>query len=92
MALIAFGVLVCAYGELNLVVKGLILQLSALVFEVRSLHCIKTHTLRELELNAGVHTGIRCLLVIMWCMNDSDCVLCRPDSGFLLDWYDIVMA
>ena len=34
MCLIAFGVLVCAYGELNLVVKGLILQLSALGFEV----------------------------------------------------------
>ncbi len=35
MALIAFGVLVCAYGELNLVIKGLVLQLSALAFEVR---------------------------------------------------------
>ena len=34
MCLIAFGVLVCSYGELNLVVKGLILQLSALAFEV----------------------------------------------------------
>ena len=39
MALIAFGVLVCAYGELNLVVKGLILQLSALCFEVCAPHC-----------------------------------------------------
>ena len=37
MALIAFGVLVCAYGEVNLVIKGLVLQLSALVFEVRFL-------------------------------------------------------
>ena len=35
MALIAFGVLVCAYGEMNLVIKGLVLQLSALAFEVR---------------------------------------------------------
>ena len=37
--LIAFGVLVCAYGELNLVVKGLILQLSALAFEVKYGRC-----------------------------------------------------
>lgn len=35
MLLIAFGVLVCAFGELNLVVKGLITQLAALAFEVR---------------------------------------------------------
>lgn len=35
MALIAFGVVVCAMGELALVVKGLVLQLMALVFEVR---------------------------------------------------------
>jgi hypothetical protein len=34
MLLIAFGVLVCAFGELNLVVKGLLTQLAALVFEV----------------------------------------------------------
>lgn len=39
MALIAFGVLVCAYGELNLVVKGLVLQLSALGFEVIARYC-----------------------------------------------------
>ena len=39
MLLIAFGVLVCAYGELNLVVKGLILQLSALAFEVIVIKC-----------------------------------------------------
>lgn len=35
MLLIAFGVLVCAYGEMNLVLKGLIQQLTALGFEVR---------------------------------------------------------
>jgi hypothetical protein len=35
MCLIAFGVVVCAMGEMNLVVKGLVLQLSALAFEVR---------------------------------------------------------
>ncbi len=34
MLLIAFGVVICAIGELNLVVKGLIQQLAALVFEV----------------------------------------------------------
>lgn len=37
MALIAFGVLVCALGEVNLVVKGLFQQLLALVFEVTPL-------------------------------------------------------
>lgn len=35
MALIAFGVLVCALGEANLVMKGLVQQLVALGFEVR---------------------------------------------------------
>ena len=35
MALIAFGVLVCAFGEVNLVVKGVVQQLMALFFEVR---------------------------------------------------------
>ena len=43
MALIAFGVLVCAYGEMNLVIKGLVLQLSALAFEVRSLQAACTY-------------------------------------------------
>ena len=34
MLLIAFGVLVCAIGEQNLVMKGLVQQLAALGFEV----------------------------------------------------------
>lgn len=34
MCLIAFGVVVCAYGEANLVLKGLVQQLAALLFEV----------------------------------------------------------
>jgi hypothetical protein len=37
MLLIAFGVLVCAYGEVNLVIKGLVQQLTALAFEVGTL-------------------------------------------------------
>jgi hypothetical protein len=36
MLLIAFGVLICAIGELNLNVRGLVQQLSALGFEVRA--------------------------------------------------------
>ena len=35
MLLIAFGVVVCAVGEANLVLKGLVQQLAALLFEVR---------------------------------------------------------
>lgn len=35
MLLIAFGVVVCALGEANLVMKGLVQQLVALLFEVR---------------------------------------------------------
>ena len=35
MMLIAFGVLICAMGEVNLVIKGVIQQLLALFFEVR---------------------------------------------------------
>ncbi len=38
MALIAFGVVVCALGEANLVMKGLVQQLVALVFEVGAGH------------------------------------------------------
>ena len=41
MALIAFGVLVCAYGELNLVVKGLLEQLLALGFEAMRLTLVQ---------------------------------------------------
>lgn len=35
MIMIAFGVIVCAMGEMNLVIKGLVQQLTALFFEVR---------------------------------------------------------
>ncbi len=35
MLLIAFGVVVCSLGEANLVMKGLLQQLVALLFEVR---------------------------------------------------------
>lgn len=35
MLMIAFGVVICAMGEMNLVVKGLVQQLTALGFEVR---------------------------------------------------------
>jgi hypothetical protein len=35
MTMIAFGVVVCAWGEESLVVKGLVQQLMALMFEVR---------------------------------------------------------
>jgi hypothetical protein len=45
MLLIAFGVLVCAYGELNLVIKGLIQQLTALAFEVGSLYNVRSQQL-----------------------------------------------
>lgn len=41
MGLIAFGVLVCALGETNLVVKGLMHQLAALVFEAVRLTMIQ---------------------------------------------------
>ena len=34
MMLIAFGVVVCACGEMNLQVRGLLQQLAALLFEV----------------------------------------------------------
>jgi len=36
MVLIAFGVLICAIGEVNLVFKGVMQQLAALLFEVHS--------------------------------------------------------
>ena len=37
MLLIAFGVVVCAIGEVNLVLKGVMQQLAALLFEVHDL-------------------------------------------------------
>ncbi len=37
MLLIAFGVIVCAIGEVNLVLKGVMQQLAALLFEVHAL-------------------------------------------------------
>ena len=37
MLLIAFGVLICAIGEQNLVVRGLVQQLGALGFEVSTM-------------------------------------------------------
>ena len=41
MSLIAFGVLVCALGEANLVYKGLVQQLTALVFEAARLTLVQ---------------------------------------------------
>lgn len=41
MLLIAFGVAVCALGELNLVLKGFVLQLSALGFEAARLTLVQ---------------------------------------------------
>jgi len=41
MALIAFGVVVCAIGEANLVVKGLVQQLAALLFEAARLTMVQ---------------------------------------------------
>eukprot|EP00199_Chlamydomonas_sp_CCMP681_P002247 CAMPEP_0119108314 /NCGR_PEP_ID=MMETSP1180-20130426/13691_1 /TAXON_ID=3052 ORGANISM="Chlamydomonas cf sp, Strain CCMP681" /NCGR_SAMPLE_ID=MMETSP1180 /ASSEMBLY_ACC=CAM_ASM_000741 /LENGTH=384 /DNA_ID=CAMNT_0007093915 /DNA_START=119 /DNA_END=1273 /DNA_ORIENTATION=- len=41
MLMIAFGVLVCAYGEVNLVVKGLVQQLMALGFEALRLTLVQ---------------------------------------------------
>ena len=46
MALIAVGVLVCALGEMNLVVSGLLQQLVALGFEVRGLESVTGGWLR----------------------------------------------
>ena len=41
MVLIAFGVVICALGEANLVVKGLVQQLSALLFEAARLTLVQ---------------------------------------------------
>lgn len=44
MLLIAFGVVVCAYGEMNLVVKGLVQQLAALMFEALRLTLVQVRS------------------------------------------------
>jgi hypothetical protein len=44
MTLIAFGVLVCAFGESNLIVGGLINQLTALLFEATRLTLVQVRS------------------------------------------------
>ena len=51
MLLIAFGVVVCAIGEVNLVFKGVAQQLAALLFEVRE---------RPLCLHQITHSALLC--------------------------------
>ena len=50
MALIAFGVVVCAIGEVNLVFKGVMQQLAALLFEVQ-----RGFFLQTLEQHISMH-------------------------------------
>lgn len=50
MLLIAFGVLVCALGEINLVTKGVIVQLTALLFEALRLTLVQVRQCRTLLL------------------------------------------
>ena len=57
MLLIAFGVVVCAIGEVNLVLKGVIQQLAALLFEVthqmQALVCLQMISLCVFAENPG---------------------------------------
>ncbi|KAI7845789.1 hypothetical protein COHA_000702 [Chlorella ohadii] len=50
MALIAFGVVVCALGEANLVMKGLVQQLVALVFEAARLTLVQAARLTLVQI------------------------------------------
>ena len=52
MALIAFGVVVCAIGEVNLVFKGVMQQLAALLFEVQRASSCRLRNIYALRMHA----------------------------------------
>ena len=54
MMLIAFGVVICAIGELNLVFKGVAQQLAALLFEV----CFALFSQLDASFGACCMTGV----------------------------------
>lgn len=63
MLLIAFGVLICAIGEQNLVVRGLIQQLGALGFEVGAVASASSCTS---GVAVRMHGGFESGLVDIW--------------------------
>jgi hypothetical protein len=69
MALIAFGVVVCAIGEENLVLKGLMQQLTALVFEAARLTLVQIlMAARGLQMNplqSLYYVSPACLLCLL---------------------------
>lgn len=86
MLLIAFGVVVCSFGELNLVVKGLLTQLAALVFEVGIAAHRKQRPIHELIwLSALVRLSsnfsVRCIWRRILLMTDSAHAACRRPQG-----------
>ena len=91
MALIAFGVVVCAIGEVNLVFKGVMQQLAALLFEVRApladsgaayLYAVCMHTLAASIhmrfLLAACHVVLVALYIPLSCLQS--CAGCQADS------------
>lgn len=61
MLLIAFGVVVCAIGELNLVIGGLVQQLTALLFEAMRLTMVQVRLLsfKLLLINLSLFTAAK---------------------------------
>ena len=89
MLLIAFGVVVCSFGELNLVVKGLLTQLAALVFEVGIAAArpaledqfdvlIQLHDLAGFSNNFGVRCVWRRRILLM--ADSAHAACCRPQG------------
>ncbi|KAJ9506998.1 hypothetical protein QJQ45_030354 [Haematococcus lacustris] len=82
MLLIAFGVLVCAYGEVNLVVKGLIQQLTALCFEALRLTMVQvlinSKGLNMNPLQSLYYVSPACLLCLLVPFCEFGCSLSMP--------------
>ena len=57
MMLIAFGVVICAFGELNLNVRGLMVQLIALGFEATRLTLVQVSTCPVLPFEPKYRSG-----------------------------------
>jgi drug/metabolite transporter (DMT)-like permease len=83
MILIAVGVVVCAFGEENLIVVGLIIQLTALLFEATRLTLVQVRCLPQCSgRNSPVHI-ILCQQAAMCVFLHVSIVLKAADSSQL---------
>eukprot|EP00798_Chlamydomonas_sp_ICE-L_P024449 gene24449-10049_t len=89
MLLIAFGVLVCAYGELNLVMTGLIQQLAALVFEAMRLTMVQvlinSKGLQMNPLQSLYYVSPACLIFLLFPFLSVDLPTMRTNTDWVFN-------